>query len=397
MTLLNWETLLQRARNHSHAALLLSNGYADSQGRFDLLYGEGLKTAINDMDSLQQCEGLAFGHIGYHLKNKTYRHLHPAESANAMWPEFFFFEPLNYALHFRDGRQETNMGTLLQGDFPQNDFRAEITQWQQSESSDSYLQKVREIQECIRNGVFYEMNFCQSYEAECELDPYRLFWELNRMAPSPFAAFYKLNDRYLIGSSPERFLQKQGQRLFSQPIKGTAKRSGGADAVEIQALKTSEKDRAENIMIVDLVRNDLSRVCEVGTVVVNELCGIYSYPNVHQMISSVSGELRPDTQFSDITEALFPMGSMTGAPKIEVMKHIDRLENFERGLYSGSVGYWYKGDFDLNVVIRSLEYTSGYLRYAVGGAITIDSDPQEELEECLTKASSIRRLFNPNN
>jgi para-aminobenzoate synthetase component 1 len=151
------------------------------------------------------------------------------------------------------------------------------------------------------------MNFCQSYEAECELDPYRLFWELNRMAPSPFAAFYKLNDRYLIGSSPERFLQKQGQRLFSQPIKGTAKRSGGADAVEIQALKTSEKDRAENIMIVDLVRNDLSRVCEVGTVVVNELCGIYSYPNVHQMISSVSGELRPDMQFSDITEALFPM------------------------------------------------------------------------------------------
>lgn len=393
MTSLNWEYLLQRARYQSHAALLLSNGYADTQGRFDLLYGEGCKTAYEDLEALQEFEGLAFGHIGYHLKNKTYRHLYPRDSASSMWPAFFFFEPLQYALHFRDGRQETNMETPLLGDFPQEDYRTEIAHWQQSESSDSYLQKVREIQECIRNGVFYEMNFCQSYEAECELDPYRLFWELNRMAPSPFAAFYKLNDRYLIGSSPERFLQKQGLQLFSQPIKGTAKRCGGADETEIQALRTSEKDRAENIMIVDLVRNDLSRVCEVGTVKVNELCGIYTYPNVHQMISSVSGVLSPNKRFSDIAEALFPMGSMTGAPKIEVMKHIDRLENFERGLYSGSVGYWYKGDFDLNVVIRSLEYTPGYLRYAVGGAITIDSDPQEELDECLTKASSIRRLF----
>jgi len=141
------------------------------------------------------------------------------------------------------------------------------------------------------------------------------------------------------------------------------------------------------------VRNDLSRVCQVGSVQVDELCGIYTYPNVHQMISTVSGILEPDLGFEDILEALFPMGSMTGAPKIEVMKHIDRLEGFQRELYSGSVGYFYQGDFDFNVVIRSLEYAKGKLRYSVGGAITIDSQAQDELEECTTKASSIRRLF----
>ena len=393
MILSNWEYWLQRARHQTQAVLLVSNGYADEYGRFELMYGEGIKQEFISPADLDGFKGLALGHVGYHFKNNLYKRLFPQDEKKATWPRFYFFEPLNSHLIFRDGRVESNLEShqvevefsKIQQDNPEN--------WLSSETPDLYLEKVKEIQTCIRNGVFYEMNFCQSFQAESEIDPYRLFWELNRTAPNPFAVFYKLGDKYLIGSSPERFLQKRGSQLLSQPIKGTMKRNGNDDNAEIERLKTSEKDRAENVMIVDLVRNDLSRVCKVGTVRVNELCGIYTYPNVHQMISTVSGELLEAFSFEGILEALFPMGSMTGAPKIEVMKHIDRLENFTRELYSGCIGYFYQGDFDLNVVIRSLEYHKGILKYAVGGAITIDSQANEELEECVTKASSIRRLF----
>jgi len=397
MRLMNWELLLQRSRNQTHAILLVSNGYLDEYGHFELMYGEGVKQAFIHPVELDAFDGLAFGHVGYHFKNNLYRHLFPQDEKKAMWPDFYFFEPLNSYLIHRDGRIESNLeyDNVVEDINPIQQFGPQ--NWMSSETPVSYLEKIKDIQTCIRNGVFYEMNFCQSFQAESEIDPYRLFWELNRTAPNPFAVFYKLEDRYLIGSSPERFLQKRGSQLISQPIKGTVKRNGFNDITEVERLKSSKKDRAENVMIVDLVRNDLSRVCQVGTVVVDELCGIYSYPNVHQMISTVSGELSEDISFKDILEALFPMGSMTGAPKIEVMKHIDRLENFNRELYSGCIGYFYRKDFDFNVVIRSLEYHKGILKYAVGGAITIDSQATEELEECVTKASSIRGLFKETN
>ena len=397
MRLMNWEMLLQRSRSQTHAILLVSNGYLDEYGNFELMYGEGFKQAFTHPVELDAFDGLAFGHVGYHFKNNLYRHLFPQDEKKATWPDFYFFEPLNSYLIHRDGRIESNLeyDNVVEDINPIQQFGPQ--NWMSSETPESYLEKIKDIQTCIRNGVFYEMNFCQSFQAESEIDPYRLFWELNRTAPNPFAVFYKLEDRYLIGSSPERFLQKRGSQLISQPIKGTVKRNGFNDITEVERLKSSKKDRAENVMIVDLVRNDLSRVCQVGTVVVDELCGIYSYPNVHQMISTVSGELSEDISFKDILEALFPMGSMTGAPKIEVMKHIDRLENFNRELYSGCIGYFYRKDFDFNVVIRSLEYHKGILKYAVGGAITIDSQATEELEECVTKASSIRGLFKETN
>ena len=255
------------------------------------------------------------------------------------------------------------------------------------------LRKVEEIRDCIVNGVFYEMNFCVEFQSSLNLNPYVLFMELVKSSPAPFACFYKLGDRFMIGGSPERFLAKRGSKLISQPIKGTSKRTGNEDAQERKSLANSAKDRAENIMIVDLVRNDLSRVSKVGSVKVEELCGIYTFPNVHQMISTVISEVSDDVCFNDIIEATFPMGSMTGAPKIEVMKHIDRLESFKRNLYSGSIGYWNNGDFDLNVVIRSLEKVGDSLFHGVGGAITYDSIAADEYEECLTKAQSIRRLI----
>jgi para-aminobenzoate synthetase component I len=391
-----WKSFLEDARGRQHAMLLVSNGYSDPYGRYDCMYGANAKQVFSDPQSLEGHKGLAFGHVGYHYKNEVFKSQSPTRSqvypSATEWPNFYFFEPEEYCLIGRDGTVEANFQPPLREHFPRKTDAQQVL-WRGSETRDTYLNKITEIQECIRNGVFYEMNFCQSFEADVAVDPYALFAMLNETSPAPFASFYKLGTTYLIGGSPERFLHKSGKVLTSQPIKGTSRRTGHHDESERLALMESEKDRAENIMIVDLVRNDLSRICEVGTVKVNELCGIYSYPRVHQMVSTISGELTPETPFSDILEALFPMGSMTGAPKIEVMKHIDRLEAFQRQVYSGCLGYWKNGDFDFNVVIRSLEVFPNNVRYAVGGAITYDSVPLEEWNECLLKAEGLRRLF----
>ena len=225
---------------------------------------------------------------------------------------------------------------------------------------------------------------------------------LTEVSPTPFACFYKNSSDYLLCASPERYLQKKGNQLISQPIKGTIKRNLHNDAddkLQVEALQNSSKDKSENVMVVDLVRNDLSRICEQGSVKVSELFGIYSFPQVHQMISTITGTLNSNTLFSEILEATFPMGSMTGAPKKSVMETIDALEPTKRGLYSGTVGYFNPaGDFDFNVVIRSIFYNSDIKKasYGVGGGITIYSDPEKEYEECLLKAAAIKKVLSGN-
>jgi len=220
------------------------------------------------------------------------------------------------------------------------------------------------------------------------------YFKLNRITKAPFSTFLQTDNHVIFCGSPERYLKKKGKRLLSQPIKGTAPR--GMDAQADEALKlhlqNDPKERAENIMIVDLVRNDLSRIAKKGSVQVSELCGIHTFETVHQMISTVECEVEQDLPFMDILKASFPMGSMTGAPKVEAMKIIDETEDFNRGIYSGSVGYISpNGDFDFNVVIRSMIYNreKKYLSCAVGGAITILSDPEKEFEECQTKIQKI--------
>jgi len=223
---------------------------------------------------------------------------------------------------------------------------------------------------------------------------------LTGISPNPFSALYKLQDKWLICASPERFLKKEGTRILSQPIKGTAKRIPGnsiSDKQSKEELLHSNKDRSENVMVVDLVRNDLSKVCHEGTVKVDELFGVYSFPQVHQMISTISGELKNDISFSDIIRATFPMGSMTGAPKKRVMELIEQYEKTKRGIFSGAVGYISPdGDFDFNVVIRSIMYNglSGYLSFQTGSAITFYSNPENEWEECLLKAEAMKNVFN---
>ena len=270
-------------------------------------------------------------------------------------------------------------------------------------SKASYLENIHKILALIRRGDFYEINYCQAFEVEhLSAHPVNVYANLTDISPTPFACFYKNSSDYLLCASPERYLQKKGNQLISQPIKGTIKRNVENDAddkLQVEALKNSSKDKSENVMVVDLVRNDLSRICEQGSVEVSELFGIYSFPQVHQMISTITGTLRSNTSFSEVLEATFPMGSMTGAPKKSVMETIDTLEPTRRGLYSGTVGYFNpEGDFDFNVVIRSIFYNNDTQKanYQVGGGITIYSDPEKEYEECLLKAAAIKKVLSHN-
>jgi para-aminobenzoate synthetase component 1 len=231
------------------------------------------------------------------------------------------------------------------------------------------------------------------------VDPLTLYKRLSEASPNPFSCYYRINHSYLLCASPERYITRKGNRLMSQPIKGTSariKEDAGADDAAKKALYASAKDRSENVMVVDLVRNDLSRICKEGTVQVDELYGIYTYPQVHQMISTISGEQKDGVSFWEILQATFPMGSMTGAPKIRVMELIEQYELSRRGLFSGAVGYMApNGDFDFNVVIRSIFYneSNSHLSYQVGGGITWYSHPEEEYEECMLKALAIKAVL----
>ncbi|MFI5149373.1 MAG: anthranilate synthase component I family protein [Bacteroidia bacterium] len=348
----------------------------------------------------------SFGYIGYDYKN-TIEQLESVNPLPIPARIFHFFEP---AIVFKEneGKREVLVNTpdldkagieaLYQKVFFKSrgctGNKKQIV-LKERQTKESYLAQVRHIKEHIQRGDIYEMNFCMEFFSEnVEVNPVALFSLLYDKAQAPFSAFCRFGDVYVISSSPERYLKKQGKRLLSQPIKGTRRR--GKDSQEDRQLRDELfqdlKERAENIMIVDLVRNDLSRIAERGSVQVDELCGIYSFPQVHQMISSVSCNLRDEVSFRDIIHATFPMGSMTGAPKVNAMCLIDRYENTSRGLYSGALGYKTpEGDFDFSVLIRTILYDASrnYLSFSVGSAITAQSDPQLEYEECLVKAKAL--------
>ena len=264
---------------------------------------------------------------------------------------------------------------------------------------DEYFNKVEAMLAHIHRGDIYEANFCQEFYAEnARINPLLVYSKLNQISKPPFATFLKLQDKYLLSASPERYLKKIGNQIISQPIKGTAKRSKNKikDNLLREALSKDEKERSENIMIVDLVRNDLSKTATKGSVQVEELCKVYTFPQVHQMISTITSVVNEKTHPVDVIKSTFPMGSMTGAPKISAMQIIEALEETKRGLYSGAVGYFNpEGDFDFNVVIRSILYNQSnkFISYSVGGAITAKSDPSKEYEECLIKAKAMREVL----
>lgn len=346
-----------------------------------------------------------FGHLGYDLKNELgeFSSSHPD---HVQFPDLFFFEP-EIVVHL------TKSEMIIEADEPAEIFEAIIAQPVYANISpeaaipvnsriqkEEYLSIIQQLQKHILRGDCYEINFCQEFYAEdYTIDPVAVYQKLAHVSPNPFSALYRIDDKWLICASPERFLMRKENRILSQPIKGTSKRIIGnelKDEETKEQLFQSEKDRSENVMIVDLVRNDLSKVCGEGTVKVDELYGIYSFPQVHQMISTVSGELKRNISFTEIIKATFPMGSMTGAPKKRVIELIEQYEKTKRGIFSGALGYISPdGNFDLNVVIRSIMYnaSSGYLSFQAGSGITFYSDPEKEWEECLLKAEAIKNVL----
>lgn len=267
-------------------------------------------------------------------------------------------------------------------------------------SRNTYIDIIDSLRKHIKRGDCYEINFCQDFfSGNTVVDPLFIYHELSLLSPAPFAAFYKLNDKYCMCASPERFIKRTGNTLISQPIKGTSKRdllNRDIDLENKNHLSNSAKEKSENVMIVDLVRNDMSRVCEEGSVFVKELFGIYSFPQVHQMISTIEGRVADTVHWTDIIKSCFPMGSMTGAPKVKVMELIDQYEIAPRGLFSGTIGHVNpNGDFDFNVVIRSVFYneTKKIISFNAGGGITFYSNAADEYEESMVKASAIRAVL----
>lgn len=387
--------------------VLDSNSYNDPYGSFDLIVAAGVKKELNarsahKFDELkafhEQHPDWMFGLLGYDLKNETER-LSSSNPDQLNFPDLFFFIP-QYLIAIKNGIAEVLIGpavtlnTIYHTAPVTATIKTEIT-IQNRLSKALYIQTVEALQQHIVRGDIYEINFCQEFfAAHAAIDPAAVYRKLSQVSPTPFSGFFKVKDQYILSASPERFLCKRGNKLISQPIKGTAKRSPDPDEDERikNTLRKNIKEQAENVMIVDLVRNDLTKTAVKGSVEVEELFGIYGFPQVYQMISTVSSRLAPDIHFIDAIKHAFPMGSMTGAPKVKAMELIEEYEFTKRGAYSGAMGYITpNGDFDFNVIIRSLLYTAltQYLSFQVGGAITFASNAADEYEECLLKASAM--------
>ncbi|SET33222.1 anthranilate synthase component I family protein [Hymenobacter actinosclerus] len=344
----------------------------------------------------------ACGFIGYEVKDEL-EALISTNPSDLAWPILHFFRPQTWliweaeALHLH-GETAGVLAAIAATPLPPVPPPAVAAVRPRMPKAD-YLRAVEAVREDILNGEVYELNLCQEFTADAgQLDPVDLFERLNAASPAPFAGFLRHESHYLLCASPERFVRRTDAALLSQPIKGTIARGATAEQDEIQrqTLLQDEKERAENLMIVDLVRNDLARVAQTGTVQVPELFGLYPFRHVWQMISSITARLQPGLGVAAVLRATFPMGSMTGAPKIRAMQLIEHYEHRRRGLYSGSLGLiWPSGDFDFNVVIRSLQYRSdtGHLSFQVGSAITYDSVPEREYAECLLKARAILEVL----
>lgn len=340
------------------------------------------------------------GHLSYDLKNQI-EQLESKHHATIEFPLMQFFTP-EHLIHIE------NNTIVIESDFDPDIIFKQIVNadlddcieisigaYYSETTRQQYISTVEKLLQHIIEGDIYEINYCIEFVIDhLQINPVQFYLELCELSPTPFSTFYKIGNKYALGASPERFLKKEKNRLISQPIKGTAKR--GNNLVEDEALKNAllndEKERAENMMIVDLVRNDLAKSAVSGTVKVNEMFGIYSFKHWHQMISTVTAEASATASISTILKNAFPMGSMTGAPKIKVMQLIERYESFKRGLYAGAIGYISpNGDFDFNVVIRTLFYDrdKNKASFMVGSAITSDAIPEKEYDECLLKIKPI--------
>ena len=411
--------LLLWAEQFEEVIWLDSNNYSQKHETYQAILAVDAFTALktdsqNAFEKLKEYQAITsdwlFGYLSYDIKNDVEK-LHSNNFDGLGFPDLYFFQPKKIFL-FSEEFVEVHYLNMV-ADEIETDWESisEILKNNESETlkkvninarttKDSYIQKVEEVLEHIKRGDIYEANICQEfYSEDSQIDPLETFLQLNKISKPPFSVFLKLHEIFALSASPERYLKRAGATVVSQPIKGTAKRLENKenDVKMAEQLANDPKERSENIMITDLVRNDLSRIAEKGSVSVEELCKIYTFEQVHQMISTVSCTVPHNTSSVEILKNTYPMGSMTGAPKISAMKIIEQIEDAKRGLYSGAIGYFSpSGDFDFNVVIRSILYNSfkKYLSFSVGSAITINSLPENEYEECLLKAKAMREVLN---
>ncbi|MEO8720089.1 MAG: anthranilate synthase component I family protein [Ginsengibacter sp.] len=403
--------MLNFGKKFSNFCFLDNHGY-EFNNTYECIAGAGKiqsitadpKNSLAQLDLFEkQNDDWIFGHVSYDFKNKI-EDLSSKNIDGIGFQDFHFFTP---ELIFILTKNKVKIG-VCDDNLDTNEVYKEIISLIPQEpdppqlsmrnrfSRDEYLETVQKLQQHILRGDCYEICFCQEFYGEnTQINPVKVFKKLSDLSPNPFAAFYKLEEKYLMCASPERFLKKVKDSIISQPIKGTSKRNGDTEN-EKNLLQNNEKERAENTMIVDLVRNDLSKICTKGSVYVKEFLKIYSFPQVHQMISTIAGNLNKNCSFSKILSATFPMGSMTGAPKKKAMELIEKYEKTKRGLFSGTVGYISPdGDFDFNVVIRSILYNEAnrYVSIQAGSAITWKSVAEKEYDECNIKISAMKKAL----
>ena len=409
--------LLAWAQQFEDIVWLDSNQYLQPHSSYDSILAvdafTGIQTDyVNGFQKLKEYQSMTndwiFGYLSYDLKND----MEPLRSQNfdgLNFPDLCFFQPKRLFLFKEDKltirylnvvseEVDADLKSIETFSVQNSSSHKNNIQIESRISKNQYIKQVSTLLSHIHRGDIYEANFCQEFYAHADIHSLETYFKLNKISQPPFATFLKTGDKFLLSSSPERYLKKVGLEIMSQPIKGTTRRSEhlDEDADLKTILESDPKERSENIMIVDLVRNDLSKIAQKGTVNVTELCQIYSFKQVHHMISTVQAKALPTISPVDIIAATFPMGSMTGAPKISAMNIIEALEATKRGLYSGTVGYFTpEGDFDFNVVIRSILYNASksYVSFSVGSAITSKSIPENEYEECLVKAKAMRSVL----
>jgi para-aminobenzoate synthetase component I len=406
--MLNW------ANQFNIFCLLENNKYNFQTPAFEFLLAVGVEKSFSFTEKNNACafqnfieanKDWLFGHLGYNAFGNAY--------SNNEQPEYFnngfFFVPQTI-IRYADGEIEIIKSAQTKQQILRDIENTNVNETPTSTNifikpqldKAAYIHKINALKKHIQLGDCYEINFCKKFDVPAiKINPIDIYLQQTQTSPAPFGALYKLDNHYCICASPERFLQKKGTQLISQPIKGTSRRNANAalDKEALQALSQSQKEKSENVMVVDLVRNDLSIVCSKGSVQVKELYGLYSFPQVHQMISTVVGNLANDKNIVEAIEACYPMGSMTGAPKPKVMQLIEQYENFNRGLFSGSIGYITpESDFDFNVVIRSVFYdaTLHKASFFAGSGITFYADAESEYDECMAKAEAMVSLLSTN-
>ncbi len=400
------EKALQWASSFDVCCALDSNHYYDEFSKFDFalatdFYEKTETGTFKEIEEFQQknTNRWIFGGLSYDLKND----IEALESANAdglEFPNSFLFVPKHLLivkgeqLEIISSESEKIYNSIIQ---TQLEGQADKTPLQIKTrlSRNAYTETVKQIIKEISLGNIYETNFCMEFYAKnVEINPLQTYRQLNKYSPTPFANYFRWFDKHIISATPERFLAKRDNQLISQPIKGTARRGKNnlEDREIIEKLKKHPKELQENVMIVDLVRNDLTKSAEKGSVQVKELFGVYTFKQVHHLISTVVCTKEKTISNVEVVKNTFPMGSMTGAPKIKAMKLMENYESVKRGMYSGAVGYFSPdGDFDFNVIIRTILYnqTKQYLSFQVGSAITYYADAEQEYDECLLKAKAI--------